>query len=261
MANILYLPHGGGPLPLLGDPGHAEMVTFLEQAAASMRRPEAIVVMAGPPVTGCASPVFIYYYYVLPPVSFDFRYRARGSPTLAEDLRAALGAAGIDTAVDARRGFDHGLFVPLKILYPEADIPCVQLSLVKSLDPGLHLDIGRALAPLAERNLLVIGSGLSFHNMQAFFAPETEAIREHNLAFDDWLNESCAGSDLDPAARARRLADWAQAPSARFNQPREEHLLPLHVCCGMAGCRAADHAWRIPVLGKRTSAFLWSDAG
>ncbi len=266
-ANILYLPHGGGPLPLLGDPGHAEMVDFLAEVVTAMPRPEAILVVsahweeARPTVTGNAAPELIYDYYGFPPESYEIRYPAPGSPTLAEAVRGALAAEGIDATTDARRGFDHGLFVPLKLLYPDADIPCIQLSLVKSLDPGAHIAIGRALASLTDRNLLVIGSGLSFHNMQAFFATETDAIREQNLAFDDWLHQTCIDDGPNDAERAQRLTSWQEAPAARFNHPREEHLLPLHVCLGMADCRAADRAWRISVLGKRASAFLWAGSG
>ena len=167
--------------------------------------------------------------------------------------------AAMDAGLDSRRGFDHGLFVPLKLLYPDADIPCIQLSLVKNLDPALHIEMGRMLSPLAERNILVVGSGMSFHNMQAFFTPETDEIRQQNHAFEDWLEQTCADPAVSAADRELRLTGWEQAPAARFNHPREEHLLPLHVCCGMAGCRAADRSWSLFVLGKRVSAYLWGE--
>jgi aromatic ring-opening dioxygenase catalytic subunit (LigB family) len=141
-------------------------------------------------------------------------------------------------------------------MYPEADIPCVQLSLVNSLNPEAHLAIGRALRALDYDNLLVIGSGFSFHNMRAFFTPNTPDIQSRNEAFEDWLEETCTDPKLTESERTQRLLHWELAPHARFCHPREEHLLPLHVCYGLAG-QAARTRFEATILGKQSGMFYW----
>ena len=165
-------------------------------------------------------------------------------------------AVGMPARLDAERGFDHGVFVPLKLMYPEEDIPCVQLSLVSSLDAEQHLNIGRALQALDYDNLLVIGSGFSFHNMQAFFGKDTEQNKVMNQQFEEWLISTCSDTTIDEEERARRLRNWAQAPFARYCHPREEHLLPLHVCYGLAN-RACEEYAELNIIGKRASIYLW----
>ncbi|TGD73296.1 dioxygenase [Mangrovimicrobium sediminis] len=259
---VLFLSHGGGPLPLLGDPGHAALVERLREIAPGLRRPSAILVISAhweapvATVTGAANPELIYDYYGFPPESYEIRYPCPGQPALADAVASAVAQAGIAVEVDTQRGLDHGVFVPLKIMYPAASIPCVQLSLTGDLDAAAHLALGQALRALEFENLLVIGSGFSFHNMRAF-AARTPAALEHNRAFEAWLQETIASPALTEAEREARLRDWAQAPGARFCHPREEHLLPLHVCYGLAG-RACDEAHSVPVLGYASSQFLWS---
>jgi 4,5-DOPA dioxygenase extradiol len=140
-------------------------------------------------------------------------------------------------------------------MYPRADIPSIQLSLLRGLDPAAHIALGRALRVLLGENLLVIGSGFSFHNLNAFFSQTQGAPDAANDAFQDWLIETCTGT-LSQTERERRLIEWEQAPSARYCHPREEHLLPLHVCLGMMG-RTATVAFDDRILGKRAVAFLW----
>lgn len=259
---VLFISHGGGPMPLLGDPGHRELVEKLTEIAGQLRRPSAILVIsahweaAAPTITSGANPALIYDYYGFPPESYEIEYPCPGEPALARRVHQALEQAGIPARLDDRRGFDHGLFVPLKLMYPEADIPCVQLSLVDSLDAATHLAIGKALRALDTANLLVIGSGFSFHNMQAFFAPSTPEIEAHNEAFEAWLEETCADTGITEAQRAERLVHWERAPHARFCHPREEHLLPLHVCYGLAGQPSETHV-SATVLGKRSGMFYW----
>ncbi|WP_444678817.1 DODA-type extradiol aromatic ring-opening family dioxygenase [Halomonas sp. E19] len=259
---VLFISHGGGPMPLLGDPGHRELVEKLTEIAGQLRRPSAILVIsahweaAAPTITSGANPALIYDYYGFPPESYEIEYPCPGEPALARRVHQALEQAGIPARLDDRRGFDHGLFVPLKLMYPEADIPCVQLSLVDSLDAATHLAIGKALRALDTDNLLVIGSGFSFHNMQAFFAPSTPEIEARNEAFEAWLEETCADTGITEAQRAERLVHWERAPHARFCHPREEHLLPLHVCYGLAGQPSETHV-SATVLGKRSGMFYW----
>jgi len=260
--DVLFISHGGGPMPLLGDPGHREMVDQLTRIADTLRKPSAILVISAhweesvPTITAGANPPLIYDYYGFPPESYEIQYPAPGEPALAGQIHSALEQAGIPAKLDDRRGFDHGLFVPLKLMYPEADIPCVQLSLVDSMDPGTHLAIGRALQALDYDNLLVIGSGFSFHNMRAFFASATPEIQARNRAFEDWLEATCIDPELTETERAERLLHWDRAPHARFCHPREEHLLPLHVCYGLAG-KAAQRRFGATILGKESGMFYW----
>lgn len=259
---ILFISHGGGPLPLLGDPGHRELVDTLQQLAGMIEKPSAIIVISAhweaerPTLTSGSSPELIYDYYGFPEESYDIEYPAPGQPELALMIAGKLNEKGIDAELDGQRGFDHGLFVPLKIMYPDADIPCVQLSLLSSLDPDAHIRIGEALKDLPDDKLLVLGSGFSFHNMGAFFTPASDESLALNTSFEHWLIETCTSPDIDEAERRRRLVDWASAPGARYCHPREEHLLPLHVCYGVAG-RPAEKNVEFEAIGKKASAYLW----
>ena len=260
---ILFLSHGGGPLPLLGDPGHQEMVANLSLLARKyLARPSAILVVSAhweeqrPTVTGGAHPPLIYDYYGFPEESYEIRYPCPGAPALARALQENLSAAGFDAVLDETRGFDHGLFVPLKIMYPEADIPCFQLSLLRSLDAGAHLRLGSALAGLGDENLLVVGSGFSFHNLREFFAAETPESRSRNESFEEWLIRTCTDPGLSEEERAGRLEHWVKAPYARYCHPREEHLLPLHVCYGLARGPCTEH-FELEIIRKKASVFLW----
>ncbi|MDQ1300958.1 MAG: dioxygenase extradiol [Chloroflexota bacterium] len=260
-AQIVYFSHGGGPLPILGDPGHRAMVDFMTRLPAQLTRPEAVLVVSAHweesvvAVQGAPQPPMFYDYYGFPQPAYEITYPAPGHPALAERLVGLLAKSNIPARLDARRGFDHGLFIPLKLMYPQADIPSVQLSLLRGLDPAAHIALGQALRALLAENILVIGSGFSFHNQNAFFAQRMAATDPMNDAFQNWLIETCAGP-LSQAERERRLLAWERAPSARYCHPREEHLLPLHVCQGMAG-EAGEVVFDDQILGKRSVAFLW----
>ena len=149
------------------------------------------------------------------------------------------------------------MFIPLKLMYPAADVPCVQLSLVAGLDPAAHIRIGRALTGLRSDNILIIGSGFSFHNMRAFSFNDEIRPDDRNDVFDRWLIDTCTNPGILPADRQARLIDWEKAAHARYCHPREEHLLPLHVCCGMAGTTARV-VFNDYILGKRATALLWT---
>ncbi len=258
----LFLSHGGGPLPLLGDKGHAEMVSCLKEIAATIKRPAAIIVVSAhweesrPTITAGGNPALIYDYQGFPEESYEIEYPCPGEPQLARSIAEQLHKAGFDAGLDEARGFDHGLFVPLKIMYPEADIPCVQLSLVKSFDPAEHIRLGYALQDLGNQSLLLIGSGFSFHNMKAFFTPETDDTRAMNESFDRWLLETCSNQELTEDERRRRLINWESAPFARYCHPREEHLLPLQVCYGFASS-ACSSSYELQILNKKSSMYLW----
>jgi aromatic ring-opening dioxygenase catalytic subunit (LigB family) len=193
-------------------------------------------------------PPLLYDYYGFPPESYTITWPAPGAPALASRVRELLAAAGIASGTDSERGFDHGSFVPLKLAYPDADVPSIQLSLKRGLDPAEHLAIGRALAPLRDEGVFIIGSGMTYHNLRAF-GPRAAPVAE---AFDAYLRDTMA---KEPKARARALEDWASAPAARQAHPREEHLLPLMVIAGAAGDDRATTTYNGTFMGLRLSAY------
>ena len=261
-ATALYIPHGGGPLPLMNLPGYAGMNDFLSRFPDSIDRPDAIIVISAHweeseiAITAAATPPMLFDYYGFPPETYEYEYPAPGAPALADRVQSLLQKSDISCRLEFDRGFDHGLFVPLLIMYPEADIPCIQISLSTSLDAGFHIELGRALQDLRDDNLLILGSGYSFHNMQALMSKHDDNVDPANQAFEDWLAHTCSDPTLDEAERQARLVDWASAPHARYCHPREEHLLPLHVCYGF-GQAAATTVFQDPVDGFIASAYRW----
>ena len=233
---VVFVPHGGGPMPLLGDPGHRELTAFLKELGQTLPAPRAILVISAhweediATVSSAAAPSMIYDYNGFPPESYEFQYPAPGNPQLAQQVADLLSARNIPARLDDQRGFDHGTFVPLMLMYPAATVPVVQLSLVRSMDPLVQINLGEAVAALREQGVLILGSGMSFHNMRAFFSPHPDTP-PRSESFDDWLSETLT-EDLSRAERQARLIDWQTAPHGRFAHPREEHLLPLYVCFG-----------------------------
>ena len=234
----LYLVHGGGPWPWM-DGQMREFHAGLAQSLAALpaqlpERPRAVLLVTAhweAPVftlSAGAAPGMLYDYAGFPENTYQVRYGAPGAPALAARAAALLQEAGIAAALDEQRGFDHGTFVPMFAMYPDADMPVLQCSLLRGLDPARHIAAGRALAPLRDEGVLIVGSGSSYHNMQvrgpAAFAP--------SQAFDAWLQQVLV--DSDPALRDDALVRWASAPAARHAHPREEHLLPLMVAAGAA---------------------------
>lgn len=262
----MFISHGGGPMPLLGDAGHSDMVDTLKQMTKRIPRPSAILVISAhweaqvATITSGPAPSLIYDYNGFPEEAYQLQYPSLGQPELAQKIYQSIVQAGIEARLDDQRGYDHGLFVPLTIMYPEADIPCVQLSLLDSLDADVHPALGKALQALEWENLLVLGSGFSFHNMRAFFDPSTDDGNVKNQAFEQWLISTMSNKALSEVQRSQYLAQWDNAPYARFCHPREEHLLPLHVCYGLAG-RACDELFTATVLGKQASMYLWLARG
>jgi aromatic ring-opening dioxygenase catalytic subunit (LigB family) len=256
-----FIPHGGGPCFFMDwTMGPADtwdrMAAFLKGLADSLpRRPQAVLVISGHwecaefSVTTGAHPALIYDYHGFPEHTYRLQYPAPGSPPLAEQVGALLNQAGFAVHGDAQRGFDHGLFVPFKLIYPQADIPIVQLSLKRGLDPAQHLRAGQALAPLRAQGVLIVGSGMSFHNLRAFGPAGTRDSEQ----FDVWLSDALAAPDA--AKRDAALRQWAQAPSARSAHPREEHLLPLMVAAGAADGDGARKIYDDLVQGVRISAW------
>lgn len=261
----LFIPHGGGPCFFMDwDPPDTwdRQRQFLEALPATLpARPRALLVVSGHweesafTVQTNPAPPLLYDYYGFPPHTYKITWPAPGDPELARRVRALLESAGLDTAEDAKRGFDHGVFVPLKVAFPAADIPTVQLSLRADLDPQAHLEAGRALAPLRDQGVLIIGSGNSYHNMSAMMQAMrgNGRGRPQGAAFDRWLTQVIARED--PDRRAALLADWDKAPGARISHPREEHLIPLHVAAGAAGDDPGSKSLEDHVMGGVESAF------
>lgn len=261
---VVFVPHGGGPMPLLGDVNHRELTHFMQSLAADLPRPKAIVVITAhweeevASITFSVAPGMMYDYYGFPPESYEFKYPAPGDQPLAKQIQQLLQDKNIDARLDNQRAYDHGTFVPLMLMYPAADIPVVQLSLLASLDPAAHIAIGKALAPLREQGVLIVGSGMSFHNMRAFFSGDP-ATKGKSETFDQWLTETLTASSLTNQEREQRLRTWASAPQARFCHPREEHLLPLHACWGAAsqGSFAAEQNFTGLLFNTAISGYLW----
>lgn len=262
-APVLFIPHGGGPLPLLGDPGHRPLVDFLSAIPGRWAPPKAILVVSAhweaprPTILGDEHPDLYFDYYGFPPESYRFRYPAANPAVWRTRLREVLDEAGFETGEQSGRGYDHGVFVPLLLMRPEADIPVVQLSLVEGLNPRTHIELGRALAPLRDEGVLILGSGLSFHNMRLLRGGEG-GDDEASQRFHGWLVEVLGNRSIGADDRYRQLVDWAEAPDARICHPREEHLLPLHLCLGAAAGEPAEIVFDQPLFGQRTIGALWS---
>jgi len=263
----LFIPHGGGPCFFL-EPGEGfppgtwdRMGAYLRGIGATVgARPKTLLVISGhwtearPTIYAPAEPALLYDYYGFPERTYRLQYPVPGDTRVAAQVKELLGAAGMSCGENTTRGFDHGVFIPLMLVYPQADIPIVQLSLMNGYDPEAHMAMGRALAPLREQGVLMIGSGLSYHNLRAFGSPAQNAAAGQ---FDDWLND--AVTTPDPAERERKLAAWKQAPGARAAHPTEEHLAPLFIAVGAAG---ADRGWadyRDEVFGKANSGFRFGN--
>jgi len=257
---VVFLPHGGGPWPWVDlgfdRQGDIDLRAYLESISAlPATPPKALLVISAhweaavPTVMTSPQPPMLYDYYGFPPESYTIQWPAPGAPALATRVQELLRGAGIASATDAQRGFDHGTFVPLKLIYPDANIPTLQLSLKAGLDPAEHLAIGRALAPLRDEGVFIIGSGMSYHNMRGFRDP---ALRPASEAFDAWLRVAAIAP---PAERVAKLTSWATAPQARAAHPREEHLLPLMVIAGAAGDDAGTVAYNSKYAGLRLSAY------
>ena len=238
------------------------MADFLKNAASSLpRQPKAMVLVSAhwlEPIVGITSgahPSLIYDYQGFPPHTYELTYPAAGAPALASRIADLLQAQGIPAQQDAKRGFDHGVFIPLKLIFPHADIPVVQVSLHNSLDPVQHLNTGRALQALRDEDVLIIGSGMSFHHMRAYGNPQYAPISDE---FDDWLTHAV---QAEPKEREQLLAEWILAPRARDCHPigAEEHLLPLMTVAGAAGNSVGRKVFSDRVMQTTLSAFTFSD--
>ncbi len=238
MLSTYFISHGGGPWPFMKD----QMPGVYDKLEASLKAipselpetPKAILAISGHweagdfSVMASAQPPMIYDYSGFPPHTYHIKYAAPGDPDLAQRVQALLVQAGLRSSLDAGRGFDHGVFVPFMVAYPEAKVPIVQLAIRADYEPAAHIAAGRALAPLREEGILIVGSGLSYHNMLGF-GPRGAAASQQ---FDTWLTDTVCNTSGQ--ARTNRLLEWEAAPSARLAHPQEDHLIPLLVAAGAA---------------------------
>jgi aromatic ring-opening dioxygenase catalytic subunit (LigB family) len=241
-----FLSHGGGPWPYMNGPFRRHF-DVLEASLAQMpatwaERPKAVLMISGHwesdvfEVMSSPHPGMVYDYSGFPADTYQVIYPAPGDTILARRAAGLINQAGLPTRFNEDQGFDHGAFVPMAVICPDASLPMVQISLVLGEDPAKHLALGRALAPLRDEGVLIIGSGLSYHNLRLFGPEGAQPSRQ----FDAWLQETMA---LQPNERSQALLEWHQAPSARMAHPRAEHLIPLMVAVGAAEGDAAQRIY------------------
>ena len=255
-----FISHGGGPWPWV--PEMRETFAPLEDSFHRLpgelpERPSAVLMISGHweeddayAVMHAANPPMVYDYYNFPPHTYEVSYPAPGAPALAERVAGMIAGAGLPARLDDTRGYDHGTFVPMAILYPQADIPLFQVSMRSHYDPDEHLALGRALAPLRSEGVLIIGSGLSYHNLAAF----GPAAQVPSAAFDAWLNGTLA---LPPTNRTAGLLDWEHAPHARDCHAREDHLVPLFTALGAAEQDPATRTYHQTMIRGGVTASSW----
>lgn len=258
---VLFIPHGGGPCFFMDWPKTWDnMAAYLRGISQTLpQKPDAILIVSGhwetptPTLTAASNPPLIYDYHGFPPHTYHLQYPAPGAPALATAIAQRLTDAGITATTDPTRGWDHGVFIPLMVAFEKADIPVIELSLQEKLDPAFHIRMGQALAPLRDENVLIIGAGMSYHNLRHFMADTPDAAYEAER-FDTWLAHAAC---LPEQERNAALKQWHTAPTARFCHPREEHLLPLMVVAGAAGPDQGHRTYSEAVMGKALSGFTF----
>jgi len=229
----IFVSHGAPTLPLSPIPARE----FLRGLGSTLGRPEAILCISAhwetrdPAVSTAARPETIHDFYGFPAPLYELRYPAPGAPALAARAARRLEEAGFTCERDPAHGLDHGAWVPLLLMYPKADIPTAQLSVQMPRGSAHHVAVGRALAPLREAGILILGSGGATHNLAEFRASAPDAPPlPHVAAFDAWLAEAAAAGDEES------LVDYRlKAPAASRVHPREEHFLPFLVAFGAGG--------------------------
>ena len=251
-----FISHGGGPWPWI--PQMRAMFATLEKSLVDMvgdwtPAPRAILMVSGhwetpqAQVMTAAKPPMVYDYFGFPPETYEIQYPSPGAPDIAQRALDLLAAAGIPASANATQGYDHGVFAPLQVMLPKADVPVFQVSILHSYDPAAHFALGRALAPLRDEGVVIVGSGLSYHNLRLM----GEGARKPSAAFDAWLDEALT---QPPANRTERLTHWTTAPHARTCHPEEDHLVPLFVALGAAEGESATRIYHdTEVMGGVTA--------
>ena len=229
----LFVSHGSPMMALTDSPAR----DFLRGLGRELGTPSAILVASAhwetevPTLNSVARNETIHDFYGFPPDLFAMRYEPPGAPALAKKAAGLLADAGLPVEIDPRRGLDHGAWVPLTLMYPAADIPVFQVGIQPHRDPAHHLRLGRALAPLREDNVLIIGSGSFTHNLQLLRRDSVDGSQPPDvIAFADWFDAAIAEDRIDDLINYR-----TRAPYGVRQHPTDEHLLPLYVALGAAG--------------------------
>ncbi len=261
---IFFIPHGGGPWHVMadafGDPvGYGLLRDYLIKLGQEYSQVvKAILVISGhweetaPTVHFGDNPTMYYDYYGFPESTYQLKWHAPGNPELAGKIENLFKNKGFAPKREYKRGFDHGTFVPFMVAFPEAKIPVVQLSLVNTLEPSTHIAIGKAIEPLRSEGVLIVGSGMSYHNMRGFMSGSSSAANDSKL-FDDWLTATVEKSN--PDKRNESLVNWEKAPGAKNSHPRSEHLVPLFVAAGAAGNDAGTRDYVGTIMGVNVSGY------
>ncbi len=256
MSKTIFLPHGGGPMPLLQDEGHKDIISLFQKIGKE-NHPDLIVIFSAHHETEDIHVIYdnkdqlTFDYYGFPKETYNYQYRPPKDIETGKRIVDLLNENNIK-ALSSDRGFDHGVFVPLMLMYPKADIPVIQISLKKGLDPEFHIKLGESLRNLDKENILFLGSGFSFHNLRSFFTPGKD---EKNESFHDWLVEVITG-DMSYQERRHKLINWLEAPNANYVHPRSEHLIPLHITFGLNQTKG-NIVFDKEVLNKRTVCVEW----
>ena len=233
MTDVIYLSHGGGPLPLLDKEGHKAMHDYYKTYAKD-KHPRAIIIISAHyetdefTVVTNHSDKLLFDYYGFPEISYTYTYNPPIDEEVNKEVLRALKESNIPVT-ESKRDLDHGVFIPLMIMFEEANIPVVQISLKRNLSPKDHIQLGEALGKIDD--VLIIGSGSSYHNLRAYL---DDSINEKKKN-DEFHNEliKVVTNDIPEADREQRLIYWKRLPHALHIHPREEHLIPLHVCYGV----------------------------
>jgi len=257
----LFVNHGGGPMPVMGHEGHAHLTQYLKTVATELKTaPKSILVISAhweedkPTILATPKPPMLYDYYGFPAEAYELKYAASNSESLVNRIDELLNTAGIPHASEHKRGYDHGVFIPLMLMFPKADIPVCCVSLDKSLDPALHIKLGQALAPLRDEGVFIVGSGLSFHSFPLFGTAQGKST---SRTFDHWLRDACTNAEHSQQEMFDALTNWAKAPKGRESHPREDHLIPLLVCAG-AGSGLGRLAYEGELMNGQLSGY-WFD--
>ncbi|KAL5615058.1 uncharacterized protein BROUX77_000895 [Berkeleyomyces rouxiae] len=259
-APVICISHGGGPLPVMGDPSQETIIYSLKNRVPKIlgigtpNQPRAIILITAhwqtttPTISSAKKHKLLYDYYGFPDECYKLKYDADGSPEIAQDIAKALTAEGLIPQLDSKRGWDHGVFIPMLLIHPEASIPIIQVSVLESEDPAAHFRIGAALGKLRDQNIAILGSGFaSFHSIRLMFdmmrnptSANADVTRHKNRSWGKALND--AVGTIDRSDRLAKLSKWREFPSSYDMHPPHggDHFMPLLVCAGAAGDEKAE---------------------
>ncbi|KAJ2997832.1 hypothetical protein HDV02_005102 [Globomyces sp. JEL0801] len=258
-APAIFVPHGGGPMPILNEPNHAELIQFLTTKARTwLGSPKAIILVSAhwetniPSISSSDKHDLYYDYYNFPKEAYSLKYNAPGSQSIANEIHQVLSRHNISSQLDSKRGWDHGLFVPLILMVPNADIPIIQMSVLQNQNAKELLDYGAALSELRDQGIAIVGSGASFHS----FSPKDVTVA--NRAFEAQLQKY---SKLPLSERVKALTDWRSIEGSYECQPKgkSEHFSPYLVVTGAAQNSPLVDSVIVNIWGKQHGAFVWND--